>query len=184
MIGTDKLTDTNNEKPHIQGPETESDKKAAIQALNSYNKSYRDARRQGKGFNNEIIDQLADAFRQRGLEMPELPDDILCPVTQTIFNIPVKVTSIIPVQGGTPEKHEHYFDFSTLVKYNKANEATFKSQNIFCTHPLNRLPIRASDLQPAPEMQEKINSYIESMKAQLRNTPAPAASSTSQKIKK
>ena len=179
MLGSDKLAEKQNDGPYIQGPDEDIQKRAAVSDLNAYNQSYVESRRQGKPFNAQIMEQLAEAFQQQGHEMPEIPEDILCPITQTVFNVPIKVITIIPKSDKSTEKHEHFFDFSTLSKFNKANHATFKSQNIFCTHPLNRLPIKAYDLLPAPEIQEKIDAYIELAKRQLQSIPSAAEPSSS-----
>lgn len=179
MIGADKLAKEPKNEPYIQWPETVADKKTAIANLNDYNRFYMNSRQQGKPFNQEVIKQLSEEFKKRGHEIPEPPEDILCPVSQIEFNVPVKVITIIPKPNGEPERHEHFFDYSTLMQFYKANEAAFKSQKIFCTHPLNRLPIKAYDLLPAPEIQEKIDAYIEVVKEQLEKISMPAESSRS-----
>jgi len=185
MIDADKLAKEQNNQPHIKGPETIVDKQAAIAQLNAYNNSYVETRKQGKPFNQQIIEQLSEEFRKRGHDIPEPADVLLCPVGGAVFNTPVKVITIIPKPNGIPEEHEHFFDYSSLIKYSKVNQATFKKQKILCTNPLNQLPIQPYDLLPAPEMQERIDAYINSTKAQLRNLPMPAESSrSSNKIKK
>lgn len=181
MIGAGDNKSEVQQNPYIQGPQAVDEKKSAISELNAYNKIFSEARKGGKPFNKEIFDHLSSKFKVLGFDMPEPPPEVLCPITGEVFNIPIKVTTVF---SDTNKTHVHYFDYSTLTQHHKANQQQFKQQGIFCTHPINRLPIRAYDIQPAPEVLVKVRDYIELAKKKLEEIKAsPELSGALQKLK-
>lgn len=182
MIGAIGNKSEEQKTAYIQGPTEVAEKNDAIVALNAYNKIFSDARKTGKPFNKEIFSYLETQFKALGFDMPEPPPEVLCAITNEIFNIPIKVTTVFPK---TDKTSTHYFDYSTLSQHHKANLAKFKQQGIFCTHPINRLPIKSYHIQPAPEVLRQVHEYIEAVKLNLKEIQAsPELSGTLQQLKK
>ena len=86
----------------------------------------------------------------------EVPEELRCPMTLDIMNIPVKVNTIL---GGIT--HAHYFDMKSIW----ACYVHFEDGVNYRVHPINRSHFTLEDILPAPEMQKKIQTFLDNLQS-------------------
>ncbi len=75
----------------------------------------------------------------------EIPEELACPISLELMNIPVKING---------QANEQAFDYNELI----SNVYVDKDGN--CRHPITQLTFKPTDIAPAPEVAQKIEDYL------------------------